>query len=333
MKLSERMTGTPRAVVSLLPLRTRKAHAAFSARCMMDAPRSRRPSIAGGAAIALLLLLSSGSPRAHADEPVRVEGSPLVARAIAPAIPLIRERGIAVKLDSAIQASAAITSVGQSTADIALSARPLTTTERATFPARRFSEVVVAFQAVALVVPRGVWEGGVRALSREEARRVYEGKLVNWSEVGGPDLPIKFYNPAQGQGVWELFATWLYGDLRKAPLGESFEAVADAFETRNMIEFIGGSLSVLPAPMADPKRGIYALAVRGEKGETIEPSPSAVRARDYPIARPLLLITGERPTGDVRKFLEFLRGPEGQAAVGKSGEFVPAVAPEEAAAQ
>jgi phosphate transport system substrate-binding protein len=319
------MTGTPG--ISRLPhcFRSRDTGTAEVVLLSIAFDLSRRVR-SGWIALAAVLLLALLGSSASADEPVRVEGSPLVARAIAPAIPLIRERGIAVKLDSAIPASTAIINVGQGTADIALSARPMTTTERANFPTKRFSETPVAWQAVALIVPRDVWEGGVRAISREQAQRIYEAKLTNWKELGGPDRPIKFYNPAQGQGVWEMFVTWIYGDMRKAPLGENFEPVADASEARNMIEFIGGSLSLIPTSMADPKRGIYSLAVRGEKGETAEALPGAVRDRSYPVARPLFLIAGERPTGDVRKFIEFLRSPEGQVAVGKSGEFVPAVA-------
>ncbi len=183
------------------------------------------------------------------------------------------------------------------------------------------------------MVPSDVWESGVRSLSRAQAQEIYEGKLVNWKEAGGLDEPIKFYNPAQGQGVWELFVTWVYGDIRKAPLGESFEAAADGTEARNLVEFHAGSLSVIPALMADPKRGVHALALRGDDGQSIEPTAPVVRERNYPLARQLFLIAGERPTGDVRKLLEYMRSAEGQAAVGKSGEFVPAFAPEEVAKQ
>jgi ABC-type phosphate transport system substrate-binding protein len=58
----------------------------------------------------------------------------------------------------------------------------------------------------------------VKAISKKEFAALYEGALGNWKALGGEDRKIKFFNPEQGRGIWELFVTWCYGDIRKAPL-------------------------------------------------------------------------------------------------------------------
>ncbi len=274
------------------------------------------PSLA--AWIALACLANAADLRT-----VRVQGSGIVAKAVNAVAPLLRESGVELKVTAEGGSSAGISAVGEGLAEVGMSLRAVSGQDRAGFPERRIEEVEIGFQAIALVVPRDVWESGVRALSREQMLRVYEGEITNWKQLGGEDRPVKFYNPEQGRGVWELFATWLYTDIRKAPLGERFETVANTDDALNSVEFNAGSLSLLPLGAVDGK-GVFALSVREGKGEPIEPTGENVRQHRYPISRPLILLS-DRPAGDVRRFLTLMRAPEGQAAV-KKNEFVPAVA-------
>jgi phosphate transport system substrate-binding protein len=281
-------------------------------------------------AFALLFLsacLIAGPSASSADEDedehslVRIVGSGAVGGPLSLAAVILHARGLETKLIQESSSTAAIAAVGDGKAEIAISIRPLTGEDRAPFPEKRFQEAQIGSQALAMVVPREVWTTGVRALSREQIRGIYEGKITNWKVVGGDDRPIKFFNPAQGRGVWEFFVTWLYGDIRKAPLGTGFETVNGGEETRNVVEFHSGSLSVAPPAFVDG-RGVFALAVRDESGEAVEPTPKNIAEKQYPIVRPLLLVTGQRPTGDTRRVIEFMCGSEGQALVRKS-EFVP----------
>jgi len=264
------------------------------------------------------LFCVAGSVRAD-DEiaPVRISGSGTVSKAVSLAVPVLREKGIPLKLMTETGSGAAIASVGDGSADIAISSKPLSGADRAPFPSKRFMEVPFGIQALALIVPRDVWMAGVHALNRDQIRRIYERDITNWKDVGGEDRPIKFYNPEQGHGTWEFFVTWLYGEQRKAPLGENFETVADSEEARNLVEFNAGSMSVASPSFADNKE-VFALSVRDDKGEAIAPTPHDIRESRYPMERPLYLVTGDRATGKVRDVIEFMLGAEGQALVEKS---------------
>jgi phosphate transport system substrate-binding protein len=268
---------------------------------------------------ALVLALLAGA--AAQAEPLRIHGSPMLARALELAAPTIREElGVDLKFDTQTGSAGALQAIGLGTADLALLLRPMTQEEISAFPAKQPYELEIGVQVLVPIVSRETYETGVQAISRAEFVALYEGDLRTWQRLGGEDREIKFFNPAQKRGVWELFVTWLYGDIRKAPLGKRWEIVETNADARNSVEFNTGSISVAPPQWADGRR-VFALALR-EAGGVLEPTTENFLNRKWPIARPLYLVSGDKPTGAVRKLMEWMAGPRGQEAMVKA-EFLP----------
>lgn len=244
-----------------------------------------------------------------------------VAVAIKEAAPALRERlGVDFTGRPRGGSTAGIDSVGDEQADLAMSSRPLTPHDRSRFPAKDLHETLIGYQSLVIAVPLDVWEGGIRAISRKQLLKIYEGAVKNWKEIGGPDAEIKFFNPPRDDGTWDFFATWLYGDVRHAPLGKKFERVRSGQDTRNAVEFFSGAISVTTPNWVDNKR-VFALSIIQDDGETIEPTTDNVRSGKYPIMRPLYLIAGNRPVGVIKKVLDFMTSAEGQEFV-KKAEFI-----------
>ena len=162
---------------------------------------------------------------------------------------------------------------------------------------------------MALIVSPDVWEGGVRALSRGQMRDIYEGRVTNWKDVGGPDRRIVFFNKEPGRGTWEVFAHWLYGDPKKAPQ-VSFREVGANEEARNKVASTRGAMSQLSASWADGK-AVFALALKDDAGAAVEPTNANIKAGRYPMSRPLFLITNGPPQGDAKAFVDFVLEPPG----------------------
>jgi phosphate transport system substrate-binding protein len=263
---------------------------------------------------ALLFILASTT---RADEVVRVAGSSFLVQPFVFAGPVLKQQGIEVKVSGDSNSPGAIGAVGTDQCDLALTTRPLSPAERATYPDRPLPETTIGFQALAFSVSNEVWTGGIHAISKAEMTRIYEGTAKNWKELGGPDRPIKFYNPEQGKGVWEFFVTWLYGDMRKAPPGSAFETVGSSEEAQNLIEFNAGAIGILPPAKAESK-GTHALAIREENGTLIPPTRANVRKNAYPIMRPIIVVCGFRPAGKFRKVIDFMLSAEGQEIVRRS---------------
>lgn len=276
-----------------------------------------RDLFAAGSLWLAALSLTLPETSASAEEQLRIYTSPAVGHVLAAVLPALRDAGVEARIGGEASSAVAIQMLAEGQAEAALTIRPLSGEDRAIAPQKPFTEVQIATQATAVLVSRDVWEGGVRALSREQLRRIYEQEITNWKQLGGPDRAIKFFNHQHGQGVWEQFAQWIYGEIRRAPLGK-FETVVSGEDARNAVEFNGGSIS-LAAPRWADGREVFALALAAESRPAVEPARANLLDRSYPLARPVLIVFSEKPTGMRQRLLDFLLSEPCQALMLKNG--------------
>ena len=254
-------------------------------------------------------------------EPLRVQGSATFARALEAAAPAIKEElDIDLKINATSGSSAAIAAAGMGAVDLAIVTREVTGEDRSQFPSNRMSDVQIGMQVLVPIVSRETWDAGVKSISRSDFVLIYEREIRNWSKLGAQDLEVKFFNPERERGVWELFATWLYEDIRKAPPGKKWEVVLTDRDARNAVEFATGAISLAASQWADGKK-IMALPVRDGDSPLVEATEENFFNGKWPMARPLILVTGDKPTGRVRKVMEFMCGPKGKAAL-EGAEFL-----------
>lgn len=267
--------------------------------------------------LALVTVLGACSQRADGHA-LRVNGSTTVNPVVARAAEILRaEEGMEILVDTQGGSSGGISSLGDGRAEVAMSSRPLDDGDRRKYPDTRFRPLTVGFDAVALVVSRDVWEGGVRSLSRDEVRSIYEGEIDSWRAVGGPDLPIVFFNKEPGRGTWEVFADWLYGSADEAPR-VALPEVGSNREGRSKVASTRGAMTQLSAAWADGET-TFALAVETEDGRTVTPVGEHVADGSYPLSRPLLVITDGEPEPEARRLFELLLSPRGQELVEEAG--------------
>lgn len=288
---------------------------------MTKLPADKRgfPSLAVllSAVVALALVLGACSESTDVGA-LRVNGSTTVNPVVARAAEVLREEeGMEILVDTQGGSSGGISSLGDGRAEVAMSSRPLNDSDHRKYPDTRFQPMTLGYDAVALVVSRDVWEGGVRSLSREEVRSIYEGEDESWKAVGGPDLPIVFFNKEPGRGTWEVFADWLYGSADDAPRVDLPE-VGSNREARSKVASTRGAVTQLSAAWADGET-TFALAVETEDGRTVPPDGEHIADGSYPLSRPLLVITDGEPGPEARRLFDFLLSPRGQGLVREAG--------------
>lgn len=273
---------------------------------------------------------AAGSSPTPAAPDVRITGPPSTQTTLrAVAAEIKREQGLVLEVSQNLTGEEALQALSDDKVDIAIMTKPFGGLERAAHPDLELYSTPLGMQVAVMGVSSDLWDSGFRAITKENMRAIYELKTTNWHEAGGPDEKVKFYNLAQGQGIWEIFAEWLYGDNRKAPLPKT-ETLATSADVRDALEFTPGAIGPMGAGFADGSR-CHALGI--DLPHTIaKPMPEQVASGDYPMVRPILAMTVGRPTLAIRAVTEFLTGPKGQALIKASGamgvEAVPTPTPE-----
>jgi phosphate transport system substrate-binding protein len=258
------------------------------------------------------------SPSRSLAATLKINGSTTVNLPVAEAAEVLRaERKMDIQVDTQGGSSGGISALGDGLVQMGMSSKPLTATDRTKYPKVRFKEIHVGEDAVALVVSRDVWESGLRALTKTQVRDIYEGRTVNWKQVGGPDRRIAFFNKEPGRGTWEVFVIWLYGNPKTAP-AVNFLEVGGNEETRSKVASTRGAMSQLSSSWADGKT-VFALGLTDESGQTIEPTAATIATHKYPMSRPLFLLTNGEPKDEAKQFVDFMLSEPGQALVRKHG--------------
>ena len=88
----------------------------------------------------------------------------------------------------------------------------------------------------------------VTALSKQQVKDVFAGKITNWKEVGGEDLAIVPFQRGEDSGSQTLFRKLLIqggelmtqpSELAPAEMGELVDSIADYNNSANAIGFSG----------------------------------------------------------------------------------------------
>lgn len=249
---------------------------------------------------------------------LKINGSTTVNLPAAEAAEILRaEKKLDIQMDTQGGSSGGISMLGDGQVQIGMISKHVSDADRAKFPKVKFKEIHVGEDAVAMIVSKDVWDGGVKAVTKAQLKDIYEGRIKNWKELGGPDRRIAFFNKEPGRGTWEVFVHWVYGDPKKAPQ-VSFPEVGGNEETRNKVASTRGALSQLSSSWADGKK-VFALGIKGDDGKVVEPTNDNIATKKYPLTRPLFLLTNGDPRGEAKTFVDFLLSPRGQELVKKHG--------------
>lgn len=250
-------------------------------------------------------------------EALKINGSTTVNLPAAEAAEILRgEKKMEIQIDTQGGSSGGISMLGEGLVHLGMASKHVSDDDRRKFPSCKYKEIHVGEDAVALVVSKDVWDGGVKSLSKEQVAAIYEGRIKNWKDVGGPDKRIAFFNKEPGRGTWEVFVHWVYGDPKKAPQ-VSFPEVGGNEEARNKVASTKGAITQLSSSWADGKKA-FAIALKvGDKD--VFPKTENIANGSYPMSRPLFLLSNGEPTGDAKEFADFMLSTRGQEFVRKHG--------------
>ncbi|MES2298538.1 MAG: phosphate ABC transporter substrate-binding protein [Pseudomonadota bacterium] len=158
----------------------------------------------------------------------------------------------------------------------------------------------------------------VHTLSARQLVDIYTGKVVNWKQVGGRDRPIFTATAEPGRSSSELFVHFLgirYEQmLSQRVVGDNKARIKLMLEHPDAIIYMSIGESERSALAGVP---IKPLPIEG-----IEASSKNIRNGQFPIARPLTLVTRGAPGGLAKSFIEFATSSEATELI-IAHDFVP----------
>lgn len=206
--------------------------------------------------------------------------------------------------------SRGIADARRGTADIGMASRALKPAES------DLAAHTIARDGVTIILHR---DNPVAKLSDEQIVGIYTGRIVDWSEVGGPQAPITVANKAEGRATLEVFLKYFQLKSRDIQasivIGDNQQAIRTVAGDPHAIAYVSIGTAEFEFSRGVP---IRLLAVGG-----IEPTTSSVGDGVFPMSRPLNLVTQGEVSPLAQAFIEFARSDAVHDLV-KDHSFVPA---------
>jgi len=185
-------------------------------------------------------------------------------------------------------------------------------------------EHLVAYDALAVYTHPS---NPIKEISVEELREIWAeaGTITTWEQVN-PAITgkIVLVGRANSSGTYDYFREHICGKTADKKQREFRAGVSELGGSSEVVETIGKTpLAIGYSGMGYKTPGVNWLKISPKKGEpAIEPGTEVARNKTYPIARGLYLYTAGAPDGEIKAFIEWIKGPDGQKIVAKEG-FVP----------
>jgi phosphate transport system substrate-binding protein len=200
--------------------------------------------------------------------------------------------------------------------DICEASRAMTDKEREDLLAKRgvpAVETKVALDALAVFVNA---KNPLSEISLPALADLYVGETTNWSPLGGPVHNVVLYGRENSSGTYGYFKEHVLGGRDFAASTQTLSGTSAVANAVKGDEFgIGyGGIAYL--------EGIKALRIRKD-GTSAAVAPSLISSHDgrYPISRFLYFYTAGEPSGELKKFIDWVRGPEGQRVIVDVGYY------------
>ena len=160
-------------------------------------------------------------------------------------------------------------------------------------------------------------ESPVKELSLPQLSDIFTGKIRNWKDIGGPDLPITLYSRENSSGTYEFFKA----NVLK---GQDFASSAQTMPgTAAIIQAVSKDKGGIGYGGAGYGAGAKHLSIKkDDNSPAIDPTEENVIKGTYPIWRYLYVyVNPALDKGEIANYLTWIRSDEGQKIVKDVGYF------------
>ncbi len=161
------------------------------------------------------------------------------------------------------------------------------------------SEHVIAIDGLAVLVHP---ENPINAMSIDTLGRIFAGQIRNWSELGGPDRPIRLYARDDRSGTWDTFKSLVLGKSYR--LDESAKRYESNDQLSDDVSRDPGGIGFSGLASV---RNSKLLAISEGNAPALKPNQLTVASEDYPLSRRLFMYTmGDRTPTFAKGLIDFI---------------------------
>ena len=208
-----------------------------------------------------------------------------------------------------------ITALINGTTDICNSSRPMKQTEIEKLKARYNTlgvEIACARDGVTIFLNEA---NKVQELTLKQLSDIYTGKIRNWKELGGNDAEIRLYGRENSSGTY----TYFHDEVVKADYATAVQSLPGTAAVVNAVKKDINGIGYGGAAYAQGVK--YAKVKIDANTPGYTPTAENIKSGVYPITRYLYMYLRNRPTGETKKFVDWILSAEGQVVVTEVGYF------------
>lgn len=166
-----------------------------------------------------------------------------------------------------------------------------------------YREIPFALDPIVVIVSA---DCAVDNLTEKQIQDIFSGDIVNWKEVGGPDLQIRVIVPSSDTAANKNFRRQV---MKLKDLKHDFMAYDSTDVIEAVKHFPCGAISFISRGAALHDPAVKTVAVNGIKSDE----------KDYPYFQIFYYIVKGEPTEAVKSFIDFTFSDEGQKIMKKYG--------------
>jgi len=208
-----------------------------------------------------------------------------------------------------------ITALINGTTDICNSSRPMKQTEIEKLKARYNTlgvQIPCAKDGITIFLNE---TNKVQELTLKQLSDIYQGRIKNWKEVGGADAEIRMYGRENSSGTY----TYFHDEVVKADYAASVQSLPGTAAVVNAVKKDVNGIGYGGAAYAVGVK--HAKVKKDANSPAFLPTAESIGKGEYPITRYLYMYLRNRPTGDTKKYIDWILSQEGQIVVTEVGYF------------
>jgi len=181
-----------------------------------------------------------------------------------------------------------------------------------------FTDHVVAVDAQPIVVSQEIYDAGVTELTLTDVQDIYQDRVTNWSELGGPDRDIQAIGRAEGSGTDTSFRNNVLGDPDASMEGVDSRHGQNQ-QVKTVVNEADNAVAYIALAFVDDTTPAIDLEIDGELYEY----PDDFGSLDYPLSRALHTYTWDGTSNKEAAFIRMILHEYGQKMFVEPANYLP----------